>query len=101
MNVAIAQNSSAREIIVSLTRKGQVTIPSSVRRFLGLEADRKVALIIDEQEKTVRLRIPRYPTVASVVGAAGTLDKKIAWNEMLEIARSDAPVKKSAPRMDA
>lgn len=101
MDVAITQNPSAREIIVSLTRKGQVTIPSAVRQFLGLATEGKVALLIDEQQKTVRLRVPRYPTIASVVGAAGTLNKKIPWNEMVEIARADALVKKSNPQMDA
>jgi len=90
MNVALTQNPSAHEIIVSLTRKGQVTIPSAVRRLLGLETNGKLALVIDEQDKTVRLQVPRYPTVASVVGAAGSLDRKIPWNEMLDIARTDA-----------
>lgn len=99
MNVAITQNPSAREIIVSLTRKGQVTIPSVVRRFLGLTNDGKVALVIDEQAKTVRLQVPRYPTVASIVGAAGSLDKTLQWKEMLDIARSDALATKSIPEV--
>lgn len=100
MSVAIAHNPSAREIVVTLTRKGQVTIPSAVRRVLGVEANRKVALLIDEQAKTVYLRVPRYPTIASVVGAAGMLNQKISWTEMLDLARTDALVTKSDPNGD-
>lgn len=96
MNVAITQTPLAHEITVSLTRKGQVTIPSAVRRFLGLETDGKIALIINEQDKTVRLQVPRYPTIASIVGAAGSLNREISWNEMLDIARTDALASKSA-----
>jgi AbrB family looped-hinge helix DNA binding protein len=100
MSVAIAHHPSAREIVLTVTRKGQVTIPSAVRRLLGLEADRKVAFLIDEQEQTVRLRVPRYPTIASVVGAAGALKQKISWKEMLDLARTDALVTKSNPKGD-
>src|SRR5437016_5277571 len=100
MNVTIMQHPSTREIIVSLTRKGQVTIPAAVRRFLALETDSKLALILDVQTKTVRLQVPRYPTISSAVGAAGSLNKKISWQEMLDIARTDGLMKKNHPRRD-
>lgn len=68
-----------------------------MRQLFGLDADRKVAFLIDEQDKTVRLAVPRYPTIASIVGAAGALNKKMSFDEMPEIARTDA-LGKSYPK---
>lgn len=99
MNIALTSPSSASETIVTLTRKGQVTIPVTIRRLLGLGTNRKVALVIDEQDNSVRLRVPRYPNVASLVGAAGSLNKKLQWRELLDIARADA-LSKSLPKGD-
>lgn len=97
MNVAIAQPSSPREIIVTLTRKGQVTIPVVVRRLLGMETECKLALVIDDEAKSVRLMAPRYPTIVSLVGAAGSLNRKLSWQETVETARADALAGKSHP----
>lgn len=98
MNVTATSILPASEIIVTLTRKGQVTIPAAVRRLLGLATEGKVALVIDEQAKTVRLHSPRYPTIASLAGAAGTLNHKVPWSEMLDTARADALAPKRHPQ---
>ncbi len=77
-----------KEIVMTITSKGQVTIPAEVRRHLGLAKNQKIALVIEEQG-TVRLKVPRYPDIASIRGAAGTLSKKLSWRQMRDIARED------------
>lgn len=88
MNVAIAQDLPAPEIIVSLTRKGQVTLPVEVRKHLGLKKTDKVAFVI-EPAGEVRVKSPKYPTIASLRGAAGSLPKPLTWNDMKQIAMED------------
>ena len=77
-----------KEILSTLSSKGQVTIPAEVRRHLGLKTKDKLAFVI-EDEGTVRLAAPRYPDVASLRGAAGSLEKPLSWPEMRQIARED------------
>src|SRR5260370_203643 len=77
-----------KEIISTITSKGQVTIPAEVRQYLGIATNDKIAFVIDD-EGTVRLRIPRYPTVASLRGAAGSLKKPLSWQEIQQTAYED------------
>src|SRR6185503_6733521 len=75
------------EIVVTVTRKGQITIPAAARKFLQTDKQRKLALTIDSQGG-VRLRVPTYPTIASLAGAAGTLPEQfqgLSWNELVNI----------------
>lgn len=77
-----------KEIISTITSKGQVTIPAEVRKYLGIETNDKVAFVIDD-EGAVRLRVPRYPTIASLRGAAGKLKKPLSWQEIQQTAYED------------
>ncbi len=77
------------EIISTITSKGQVTIPAEVRRHLGLKKNDKIAFVV-QPDGVVQLRAPKYPTIASLAGAAGSLPKPMPWKEVLEIAREDA-----------
>lgn len=77
-----------KEIVSTITSKGQVTIPAEVRRHLGLKKSDKISFVIEE-EGDVRLKAPRYPSVDSLRGAAGSLKKPLSWSEMREIARED------------
>lgn len=77
-----------REVLATITSKGQVTIPAEVRRHLGVKTKDKIAFVL-EASGTVRLRLPRYTSVASVRGAAGSLKKPLSWEEMRAIARED------------
>lgn len=88
MNAVIAQNLPAPEIIVSLTRKGQVTLPVEVRKHLGLKKSDKVAFVI-EPAGEVHVKPPKYPTIASLRGTAGSLPKPLSWNEMKQLAMED------------
>ncbi len=77
-----------KEILSTITSKGQVTIPAEVRRHLGVTRNDKIYFVL-EPEGTVRLRVPRYRDIASLRGAAGSLKKPLPWHEMREIARED------------
>ena len=77
-----------REIVSTVTSKGQVTIPAEVRKHLGIKTGDKIAFIVEEAG-VVRLSIPHYPDIASLRGAAGSLKKPLSWQEVREIARED------------
>jgi antitoxin PrlF len=79
---------NVREIVSTVTSKGQVTIPAEVRKLLGIRTNDKISFVI-EDEGTVRLKAPQYPDIASVVGAAGKLKEPLTWQEMKEIAQED------------
>ena len=82
-----------KEISSTITSKGQVTIPAAVRKHLGLKQGDKVTFVLDETG-AVSLKAPKYPTVASLAGAAGKLKRHLEKDELLEIAREDALVQK-------
>jgi AbrB family looped-hinge helix DNA binding protein len=77
-----------KEIISTITSKGQVTIPVEVRRYLGVTTNDKIAFVIDP-EGVVRLTVPRYPNVVALRGAAGKLEKQLSWKQMRQIAHED------------
>jgi AbrB family looped-hinge helix DNA binding protein len=77
-----------KEIISTITSKGQVTIPAEVRKHLGLKTKDKVVFLVEE-EGAVRLLPPRYPDLGSLRGAAGSLKKPLSWQEVRQIARED------------
>jgi len=79
-----------REILSTITSKGQVTIPVEVRRHLNLKTGSKISFVIDDEEQgTVRLRPPRYPDLKPLRGAAGSLAKPVPWGQVLQVARED------------
>ena len=77
-----------KEIIATITSKGQVTIPAEVRRHLGIKTHDKITFVIDT-EGEVRLSTPRYADVPSLRGAAGSLPTPLSLQEMRAIARED------------
>jgi antitoxin PrlF len=77
-----------KEIISTITSKGQVTIPAEVRKYLGIKTNDKIGFVIDD-EGVVRIRVPRYPTIASLRGAAGRLNNPLSWKEIQKIAQED------------
>lgn len=55
------------EIVSTVTRKGQITIPRRVRLHLGIDASDQVAFVL-EPEHSVRL-VPARKTLESVYGS--------------------------------
>jgi antitoxin PrlF len=86
-----------KEIISTISSKGQVTIPAEVRKYLGIKTNDKISFVIDD-EGVVRLRVPRYPTIASLRGAAGRLNKPLSWQEIQKIAQEDRFTSKYASK---
>ncbi len=73
-------------VTATVTSKGQVTIPAEVRKHLGLSKTDKVDFII-EPEGGVRIEVTKYPTIASLAGAAGSPKNTAAtWKEVREAA---------------
>jgi antitoxin PrlF len=77
-----------KEIVSTVTSKGQVTIPVEIRRRLRLGQGDKVSFVM-EDDGTIELKAPKYRDVASLVGAAGTLSEPMSWEQIQEIARED------------
>jgi antitoxin PrlF len=77
-----------KEITTTVSQKGQVTIPSEIRRHLGVRTHDKIAFVLQD-DGAVRLAVPHYPTIASLAGAAGSLEQALSWAEIKEIARED------------
>lgn len=72
----------------TITSKGQITLPAAIRRRLNLREHDRVVFTIDEQGK-IELGPPRFPTVASLTGVAGTLAQPLSWQQMRQIAYED------------
>ncbi len=80
-----------QEMIVTVTRKGQITIPVAARKHMQTNGQRKLALTIDS-EGGLQLRAPKYPTIESLAGAAGSLPDHLkghSWKEIEAIAHED------------
>ena len=75
-----------KEIISTVTSKGQVTIPIEVRRHLELDRGDKLSFVIAD-DGSVALQVPKYSSVASLAGAAGSLQRSIEWEEIHDEAR--------------
>lgn len=78
-----------KEIWMTVTSKGQVTIPAEVRRHLRIKKHQRIALVI-EKNGDVKWKVPRYPDIDSIVGKAGKARRALNWQETLETARTDA-----------
>jgi bifunctional DNA-binding transcriptional regulator/antitoxin component of YhaV-PrlF toxin-antitoxin module len=65
-----------------------VTVPVEIRRHLGVRQGDKLSFVI-EDDGTVELKVPKYPTVASLAGAAGTIERPMSWDQVRELARED------------
>ncbi len=78
-----------KETQSTITSKGQITLPIEVRKHLGVHTGDKVSFVIEDSGK-VTVKVPKYPTVASMAGAAGKLERPIDIDKMLEVAREDA-----------
>jgi antitoxin PrlF len=77
-----------QEIVSTVTSKGQVTIPAAVRRHLGICTNDKIAFVLEDNGE-VRLSLPRYPSIQSLRGIAGSLSRPMSWQEVEEIAQEE------------
>lgn len=83
------QNTSSKQLVTTLSSKGQITIPIEVRKHLRLDTSDKVAFIIDSNG-AVQVKPAKYPDIESLRGIAGKLKKPLPWKEVERIAHEDA-----------
>ncbi len=80
-----------REIVASITQRGQVTIPAEVRRLLGVKPRDKVAFKIEDGQ--VRLEPAAY-TLESVYRSVPPLrGKRLSDEEMVRRAKDEHAAK--------
>src|SRR5262245_596229 len=78
-----------REIIASVTSKGQITIPVEMRRHLGVSTPDKVA-IVKGKGRTIELRPVKY-TVEELSGILPPLRRETEdFDDLIEEAMDDA-----------
>jgi AbrB family looped-hinge helix DNA binding protein len=77
-----------REILSTVTSKGRVTIPAEIRKKLGIDKGDKLSFVITD-EGSIELRVPTYSTVASLAGAACSLEQPMDWEKMRDVAREE------------
>ena len=72
-----------KEIVTTMTQKGQVTIPVEIRNLLGLKAKDKIAFSIDEDN--IRLAPAKY-TLETVYGVVKPINKPENFKKLKQIA---------------
>ena len=75
-----------KELITTMTQRGQVTVPAEVRRLLGLKPRDKVAFEIDDGN--VRLAPVTY-TLESVFGSVRPPTKSAEFKAISQATRDD------------
>jgi AbrB family looped-hinge helix DNA binding protein len=75
-----------KQIVTTMTQRGQVTVPSEVRRLLGLKPRDKVAFSIEDDE--VRLTPARF-TLESAFGSVKPIKRAGDFKAISRDARDD------------
>ena len=75
-----------KEIVASITQRGQVTIPVEVQRILGAKPRGKIAFQIEGNQ--VRLAPVRF-TLESVYGSVEPLNRPELFDEISLIAKEE------------
>ena len=76
------------ETIVTVTRKGQITLPARARRLLNTEQNPKLAVVV-EPDGSLTLKQPKYPTLESLAGIIPPLNSPKTWEEVEAIIAED------------
>ena len=75
-----------KEVPSTVTSKGQVTIPSDVRKHLGIGNKDKIIFVIEPEGK---VQVKPLRSVLNLRGTAGTLPKPLKWKEIKKIVHED------------
>jgi AbrB family looped-hinge helix DNA binding protein len=75
-----------QEIVMTMTRKGQVTIPVVIQRMLGLEPNGQVAFEIEAGE--VKLK-PVRATLEAAYGAVKPLARPEDFERIAQVAQEE------------
>ena len=74
------------EFVVSVSPKGQITMPKAIRNKLGVKPKDKVVIRLEEGEVRV---VPVNVTFETIYQSVPPLQKKFSDKEMVRIARED------------
>ncbi|HMA33852.1 MAG TPA: AbrB/MazE/SpoVT family DNA-binding domain-containing protein, partial [Chloroflexia bacterium] len=77
-----------KSVIATVTSKGQVTLPTAIRKHLGLQQGSRIVFVVDD-DGHVTLEVPKYPSVASLRGAAGSLPAPLPWAQVRATIREE------------
>lgn len=72
-----------KEIVTTMTKKGQVTVPAEIRQLLGLKPKDKIAFSVEEGR--VRVAPAKY-TLEAAYGAVKPLKRPEDFKELRRIA---------------
>lgn len=75
-----------KELVATMTKRGQVTVPAEVRRLLGLRPNEKVAFAVEGQE--VRLKAAAF-TLDTIYQSVPPLKKPINDKKVARIAKEE------------
>lgn len=79
-----------QQVISTITSKGQVTIPATIRRQLGLNSHDKIVFTVDPKSpKFASIQPAQFSNLSSLQGAAGKLQKRVSWRKIKQIARQE------------
>jgi antitoxin PrlF len=86
-----------KELLSSVSPKGQVTIPVEIRERLGVKPKDKVIFTVEDGE--VKLR-PATATLEASYQAVPALAQPLTFDQMREIARDDATAEAAQEGLD-
>ena len=75
-----------QEFVVSVSPKGQITMPKAIRATLGVKPKDKVAIRLEQGEVKVT---PVKATFEAIYQSVPALRKKLTDKEMAQIAKED------------
>ncbi len=75
-----------KELVTTMTERGQVTVPAEVRRLLGLRPRDKVAFTIEDGE--VRIKPVEF-TVETAYRSVKRLHPELSVDETIELAKEE------------
>jgi antitoxin PrlF len=75
-----------QQIIMTMTRKGQVTIPAVIRKMLGLEPNKRVAFEIEAGEVRIKLA---QATLEAAYGAVKPLNSPEDYETIAQVAQEE------------
>lgn len=70
-----------KSIMATVTSKGQITLPTEIRKHLGVQQGSRIMFVLDD-DGHVTVEVPKYPSVASLRGAAGSLPTPLPWSQV-------------------
>ncbi len=76
-----------REMLSSVSPKGQITIPAEIRRLLGVKPRDKVAFRVEDGR--VQITRARRSSLEAIYRSVPALDRTLSEREMTEIATEE------------